>query len=76
MVTHVKVHNDRTSCYVLITVLLLANSVFANRPPKFLIDGQTEIVLRLKEGSDTPAGKFNSVYSLYYKQLYCMENMG
>ncbi|KAF4517747.1 hypothetical protein B566_EDAN002952 [Ephemera danica] len=27
-----------------------------NRPPRFLIDGQTEIVLRLKEGSETPVG--------------------
>ncbi|KAL1123291.1 hypothetical protein AAG570_002377 [Ranatra chinensis] len=27
-----------------------------NRPPRFLIDGQTEIVLRLKEGSDSPVG--------------------
>lgn len=29
----------------------------ANHPPRFLIHGQTEIVLRLKEGNDTPAGK-------------------
>ncbi|CAH0391322.1 unnamed protein product [Bemisia tabaci] len=28
----------------------------ANRPPKFIIDGQTEIVLRLKEGEETPVG--------------------
>lgn len=30
--------------------------VVCNRPPRFLIDGQTEIVLRLKEGEDTPVG--------------------
>lgn len=30
--------------------------VVCNRPPRFLIDGQTEIVLRLKEGNDTPVG--------------------
>ncbi|XP_067000515.2 cadherin-23 [Anabrus simplex] len=36
-------------------VLLLGTAV-ANRPPRFLIDGQTEIVLRLKEGSETPVG--------------------
>ncbi|XP_071565121.1 cadherin-23 [Temnothorax nylanderi] len=32
-----------------------------NNPPRFLIDGQTEIVLRLKEGPETPIG------SLIYK---------
>lgn len=30
-----------------------------NNPPRFLIDGQTEIVLRLKEESETPIGKNN-----------------
>ncbi|CAH1406526.1 unnamed protein product [Nezara viridula] len=34
----------------------LASGAFSNRPPRFLIDGQTEIVLRLKEGPDTPVG--------------------
>lgn len=34
---------------------------YNNHPPRFLIDGQTEIVLRLKEGKETPAG------SLIYK---------
>lgn len=30
-----------------------------NRPPRFIIDDQhSEIVLRLKEGPDTPVGKF------------------
>lgn len=33
--------------------------VQSNRPPRFLIDGQTEIVLRLKEGSETPVGKLH-----------------
>ncbi|XP_054269612.1 cadherin-23-like [Macrosteles quadrilineatus] len=42
--------------FLLLLVNLLFTQVNANRPPKFLIDGQTEIVLRLKEGSDTPAG--------------------
>lgn len=27
-----------------------------NRPPKFLLEGQSEIVLRLREGSETPVG--------------------
>nr|XP_034827125.1 cadherin-23 [Maniola hyperantus] len=30
--------------------------VAANRPPRFLIDGRSEIVIRLKEGPDTPVG--------------------
>jgi hypothetical protein len=33
-------------------------AALANVPPRFLIDGQTEIVLRLKEGIATPVGKF------------------
>lgn len=33
--------------------------VAANRAPRFLIDDQTEIVLRLKEGSETPIGRRN-----------------
>ncbi|KAJ0175756.1 hypothetical protein K1T71_008915 [Dendrolimus kikuchii] len=39
-------------------VLLLFDirSIAANRPPRFLIDGQSEIVVRLKEGSETPVG--------------------
>ena len=31
--------------------------VTANRPPQFLTGAQTEIVLRLKEGADTPVGE-------------------
>lgn len=34
----------------------LTAGTLGNRPPRFLIDGQTEIVLRLKEGPDTPVG--------------------
>lgn len=37
------------------------NNKYPNRPPRFLIDGHSEIVLRLKEGPDTPVG------SLIYK---------
>jgi hypothetical protein len=45
-------------------LLLMTSAQHNNRPPRFMIDGQTEIVLRLKEGSATPAGKiFN------YKEL-------
>ena len=38
-----------------------AAHTYPNRPPRFLIDGHSEIVLRLKEGPDTPVG------SLIYK---------
>lgn len=45
----------------LIFVLILfslQSTASANRPPRFLINGQTEIVIRLKEGSETPIGNF------------------
>lgn len=29
-----------------------------NHPPQFLINGQTEIVVRLKEGPETPVGNY------------------
>ncbi|KAM3963622.1 cadherin-23 [Aphomia sociella] len=37
-------------------LLAFLHMVAANRPPRFLIDGQSEIVVRLKEGPDTPIG--------------------
>lgn len=43
-------------CYIILLNEIDLSSGYANHPPRFLIDGQTEIVLRLKEGSDTPAG--------------------
>ncbi|CAG4949111.1 unnamed protein product [Colias eurytheme] len=39
-----------------IIFLLLCHVVKSNRPPRFLIDGRSEIVIRLKEGPDTPVG--------------------
>ena len=36
---------------------LLSSCSARNNPPRFLIDGQTEIILRQKEGPDTPVGK-------------------
>lgn len=48
---------------VVITLVCIISSVSCsetrnNRPPRFLIDNQhSEIVLRLKEGPDTPVGK-------------------
>jgi hypothetical protein len=35
----------------------VTGAVRGKLPPRFLIDGQTEIVLRLKEGDATPVGK-------------------
>lgn len=43
-----------------LVLLLFIGCVGGNRPPRFLIDGQTEIVLRLREGDETPVGN-NSV---------------
>lgn len=41
-----------------IILFLLIVQVECNKPPRFLIDGQTEIVLRLKEGDETPVGEY------------------
>lgn len=38
--------------------------VLGNRPPKFLLEGQSEIVIRLKEGSESPIGMYLFIY--YY----------
>jgi hypothetical protein len=46
----------------------VASAVRGNLPPRFLIDGQTEIVLRLKEGAVTPVGK--SQTTVHRKSLY------
>jgi len=46
-------------------LLLLTSALQNNRPPRFMIDGQTEIVLRLKEGSATTAGQSNFPLFLY-----------
>ncbi|KAJ8911026.1 hypothetical protein NQ315_016595 [Exocentrus adspersus] len=42
--------------FAILLIISSINSVNCNRPPRFLIDGQTEIVLRLKEGVETPVG--------------------
>lgn len=41
---------------LLLILCLSVEPVLCNRPPKFLIEGQSEIVLRLKEGAETPVG--------------------
>lgn len=55
------------ACLLYLSVLAMSSltavqcNKYPNRPPRFLIDGHSEIVLRLKEGPDTPVG------SLIYK---------
>lgn len=39
-----------------IWLMICVEVISANRPPRFLIDGRSEIVIRLKEGPDTPVG--------------------
>lgn len=43
--------------------------VVCNRPPRFLIDGQTEIVLRLREGDDTPVGMLDETFYAIHSVL-------
>lgn len=40
-----------------IILLILLQHTKANRPPRFIIEGQSEIVLRLKESPETQVGK-------------------
>lgn len=42
----------------LIIYFILLQTVKANRPPRFVIEGQSEIVLRLKESPETKMGEF------------------
>lgn len=49
-------------CVLMLWLMLLFAVVVANRPPRFLIDGQSEIVVRLKEGTDTPVGMYYQVH--------------
>jgi hypothetical protein len=43
---------------LLFAMCFVVETAHGNLPPRFVIDGQTEIVLRLKEGAATPVGKF------------------
>ncbi|XP_049868235.1 cadherin-23 [Pectinophora gossypiella] len=43
-------------CVQMFLLMMCFGVVSANRPPRFLIDGQSEIVVRLKEGPETPIG--------------------
>ncbi|XP_073815991.1 cadherin 88C [Musca autumnalis] len=46
----------------LVILLVLVQNIQANRPPRFIIDGQSEIVLRLKESPETEVGTL--IYTL------------
>ncbi|KAH8250254.1 hypothetical protein KR026_009305 [Drosophila bipectinata] len=55
----------RSHLYEVIQVIILTTlvgSVSSNRPPRFAIDGQSEIVLRLKESPETKVGTL--IYTL------------
>lgn len=45
-----------------ISIILIISLAAANRPPRFAIDGQSEIVLRLKESPETKVG--THIYTL------------
>ncbi|KAI4457764.1 fat atypical cadherin-related [Holotrichia oblita] len=68
-----KLKNDLLKTLLFAVCIIInfnVSPVKCNRPPRFLIDGQTEIVLRLKEGEETPVGKMNNNYfvsTLIYK---------
>ncbi|XP_024946017.1 cadherin-23 isoform X2 [Cephus cinctus] len=47
---------SRISLIIFIVIFSISLCCARNNPPRFLIDGQTEIVLRLKEGPETPVG--------------------
>lgn len=63
--SHAILHNCSISVCILVLVsfLQLPSSINANKPPQFVLnEGQSEIVLRLKEGKETPVGSL--IYTL------------
>lgn len=49
--------NGLDICYWLTVVAILLQLSAANKPPQFVTDWQTEIIVRLKEGPETPVGE-------------------
>lgn len=49
-----------SSLWAVIIFLMLVNNTTCNRPPRFVIEGQSEIVLRLKESPETKVGKLRT----------------
>jgi len=41
-----------------LSVVILVQFSAANKPPQFVTDWQTEIIVRLKEGPETPIGEY------------------
>jgi len=52
---------------LLLIIIVLVKNVYCNRPPRFIIDEQSEIVIRLKEGPETPIGKKMKIYFVIMK---------
>lgn len=48
-----------------LTVVILVQFSTANRPPQFVTDWQTEIIVRLKEGPETPVGSY-ILFNIHY----------
>lgn len=72
----VKLLNHLVSSEIVVITLCLLSIISSvsclearnNRPPRFLIDNQhSEIVLRLKEGPDTPVGKTDPALSVFHE---------
>ncbi|XP_063975231.1 cadherin-23 isoform X2 [Diachasmimorpha longicaudata] len=51
-----KVRHREDLGFICVFACLMSLSSARNHPPQFLINGQTEIVVRLKEGPETPVG--------------------
>ena len=59
---------------LLVLLSLFVSDGLCNRPPKFVIEeGQSEIVLRLKEGSETPIGKRSCF--IFEMSVYVITNL-
>lgn len=50
--------------YWLTVLVALVRFSAANKPPQFVTDWQTEIIVRLKEGPETPAGESRHILSV------------
>lgn len=60
----VRLKSFKLICTFNVLWMLCIHGVYANRPPRFLIDGRSEIVIRLKEGPDTPVGELLDILAV------------
>ena len=54
--------------------VILINPILCNEPPRFLLNtGENEIVLRLREGPETPVGKYTDMFNFgeFWALLVC-----